>query len=179
MPSRKGDAAFSIILEGRGKPAELRVPADALRAVGLGATAGLRSMSPPALLGQAVRRGDLANLQTTPFAAAGRLSPVLQVLAIGEIAADKLPFAPSRNLPPALIARVLSGALVAGALYASRGRRAASGAPLGAAAAAIASLAGERLRVSATQRLGLPNAALGLLEDGLVVLLGSRLLGRT
>ncbi len=176
MPSRKGESAFSIRLEGQGKPAELRVPADALRAAGLGATAGLRSMSPPALLGQAVRRGDLANLQNTPFGAAGRLSPVLQILAIGEIAADKLPFAPSRNLPPALIARVLSGALVAAALYASKGRPATSGATLGAAAAALASFAGERLRVSGTEKLGLPNAALGLVEDALVVLLGSRIL---
>ena len=168
----------SLRIEGQGKPVEVEIPADALRAVALGATAGLRSMSPPALLGQAIRRGDMANLGNTPFGAVGRFSPLLQVLAIGEIAADKLPFSPSRNLTPALIGRILSGALVSAALYASRGRPAASGAPLGAVAAALASLAGERIRVSGAQRLGLPSAALGLVEDGLVVLVGSRLLRR-
>ena len=176
MPSRKSNTAFSLRIEGQGRPVELEVPADALRAVALGATAGLRSMSPPALLGQAIRDGDMANLQGTPFGTVGRLSPLLRLFAVGEIAADKLPFAPSRNLPPALIARVLSGALVAAALYTSRGRPATSGASLGGVAAALSSLAGERLRVSGTEKLGLPNAALGLVEDGLVVLLGSRLL---
>jgi uncharacterized membrane protein len=118
----------------------------------------------------------MANLGNTPLGAVGRFSPLFQILAIGEIAADKLPFSPSRNLPPALLGRILSGALVSAALYASRSRPAASGALLGAVAAMLASLAGERIRVSGAQRLGLPSAALGLVEDGLVVLVGSRLL---
>jgi uncharacterized membrane protein len=169
----------SFKTEGHGR-AELEVSAAAFKALTMGAIAGLRSMAAPALVAQAVRRGDVVSLQedTPLFGALSRFSPLLRLLMVGEMFADKLPFSPSRNLPPSLVFRVLSGALVGAALFASEGRRGAAGAPLGAVGAALASSYGERLRVAGTEKLRVPISVLGHVEDGIVLLVGTRLLRR-
>lgn len=159
----------------------LKVYPATAKAAGLGAIAGLRSMAAPALLSRAIRRGYIGGLQDTPFAALGSLkvSAVLQLLMIGEMVADKTPFIPSRTSAPALLGRVLSGALVGATLFASEGRRGISGATLGALSAISAAYAGERLRMIGTEKLELPGQPLGLLEDGIVLFGGTRLLRRT
>jgi len=134
-------------------------------------------MAAPALLARSARSGDVP-LSDTAFGSLQRLSPVLQLLMIGEMVADKAPIAPSRNLAPSLVFRTLSGALVGAALFASEGRPGASGARLGAIAAVLSSLYGERLRVQGSKRLGVPNVVLGHLEDGIALLAGTRLLRR-
>ena len=150
------------------------------RAAGLAAIAGLRSMAAPALLSRAVRRGDVEGLQDTPFAALGfpKVSTALQLMMIGEMIADKTPFVPSRTSPPALLGRALSGALVGTALFTSEGRRGTSGAVLGTLCAVAAAYAGERLRAEGTEKLGLPDIVLAFVEDGIVLLGGTRLLRR-
>ena len=50
------------------------------------------------------------------------------------------------------------------------------GGAMGAVSAMAAAYAAERLRVQITQRLGLPNAVAGLLEDVIVLFGGPRLL---
>jgi uncharacterized membrane protein len=166
----------SLRTEGHGR-LELELSSAVIKALSLGVVAGLRSMTPPALLARSINRGDLP-LSGTPFAVVGRLSPLLQVLMVGEMVADKAPFAPSRNLAPSLIFRTLSGALVGAAIFASEGQRAAEGAPLGAVAAVLGSAYGERLRVQGRRKLGVPNVVLGHLEDGMALLTGTRLLQR-
>jgi uncharacterized membrane protein len=81
-----------------------------LRALGFGALAGSRSLSPPAMLSL-----YLARRSATPDdPAAQRLSSptavvALNALALGELAADKFPQAPNRTFPPALIGRMITG----------------------------------------------------------------------
>ncbi len=148
------------------------------RTTGLAAIAGLRSLAAPALLSRALRRGDTEGLQGIPFAALGKpkVSTTLQLLMVGEMIADKAPFVPSRTSPPALLGRALSGALVGAALFAAGKRHPVSGAALGALSAVAAAYTGEKLRVSGTENLGIPNPILGLLEDGIVLFGGTRLL---
>ena len=98
------------------------------------------------------------------------------LLEIGEMLADKLPITPSRTSPPPLLGRMASGGLVGAALFASESRRAVAGGALGAAAALVAAYAGERLRARAAQKLGLSDPAVALIEDGIVLLVGARLL---
>jgi uncharacterized membrane protein len=69
-----------------------------------------------------------------------------------------------------------SGALVGAALFASEDRGQAVGGILGAVAALASAYAGESLRVQTAQRLGVPDPLVALLEDGLVLLAGARLL---
>jgi uncharacterized membrane protein len=98
---------------------------------------------------------------------------------VGEMVADKTPFIPSRTSAGPLLGRAASGALVAAALRASGGRGdKGSAALLGALSAAAAAFAGENLRTQGAQRLGIPDLALALLEDGLVLVAGTRLLRR-
>ncbi len=158
----------------------IEVSPDALRTVALAAISGVRSMAAPALLARAVSRGDVSGLRATPFALLGdaRVSTVMQALMVGEMIGDKTPFVPSRVSTGPLFGRALSGALVGSALFASRRRQGLSGALLGAAAALAGVYAADRLRSATTQGLGLPDPLFGLLEDGLVLTGGSRLLRR-
>ena len=158
----------------------IQVTPDALRAVAFAAISGVRSMAPPALLSRAVRRGDVSGLRATPFALLGddRVQALLQTLMLGEMVGDKTPFIPSRTSAGPLFGRALSGALVGSALFATRKRRGLSGALLGAASALAGVYAADRLRSATTQGLGLPDPLFGLLEDGLILIGGSRLLRR-
>jgi uncharacterized membrane protein len=126
-------------------------------------------MSAPALLSRSASRGDIGNIEGTPFAflASPRTARILTVLAIGEALADKLPFSPNRISAPGLIGRMASGALVGAALFAAAERRAAIGAGLGLLAAAAASYPSYYLRVKTQEKLGAPNWAVGLVEDTL------------
>lgn len=150
----------------------------AARALGLGAVAGLRTMAAPAALSRAVERGDIGGLDGTPFAALGspRISTTMRLLEIGELVGDKLPVAPSRTSPLPLLGRAAIGAFVSAALFASSGQRTATGGALGAVSAMASAYAAERLRMQITRRLGVPNVAVGLLEDGIVLFGGPRLL---
>ncbi len=162
----------------RNKDIVIEVSPDNLRAVALAAISGVRSMAAPALLARAAARGVLSGLGTTPFAALGdeRAASLLQTLMVGEMIGDKTPFIPSRTAAGPLFGRALSGALVGSALFASRGRQGLSGALLGAASAIAGVYAADRLRSATTQGLGLPDSLFGLLEDGLILVGGSRLL---
>ena len=139
------------------------------RALALGAVAGVRSMSAPALLSRAASRGDIEGIEGTSFAflASSRAARILTILAVGEALADKLPFSPDRISTPGLIGRMASGGLVGAALFAAAERRAVIGAGLGLLAAAAASYPSYYLRVKAQEKFGVPNWALGLVEDAL------------
>ena len=150
-----------------------------LRAAGLGAVAGLRSMAAPAALSRTAQRGDLEGLRDTPLALLGsrKVSTLLSLFEVGELIGDKLPVMPSRTLPPPLIGRGASGALVGAALFAAARRRGATGGVLGAVSALAGAYAGELLRTLGAQRLGVPDLPLALVEDA-IALFGAYLLLR-
>ena len=149
-------------------------PKTPLSAVGLGAVAGIRSMTPPALLSRAASRGKIRNIRKTPFGflASPRAATWLTVLAAGEISADKLPFSPDRISLPGLAGRLGTGALVGAALYAADGRRGAAGGALGALSSLASSYLSFYLRNGAQERFGLPNPAGGVVEDAIALSLG-------
>jgi uncharacterized membrane protein len=103
---------------------------------------------------------------------------VLTALALSELAADKTPWIPSRISPPALVGRVLSGALAGAAVAAPHRKMSVGRALLGAAAAVASSFAFYKLRRLATREWGIPNVVAGLMEDAVAVALGNRLLAR-
>ena len=156
---------------------EFEVTPATFRTLGLAAAAGLRSMSAPALLARAVRRGDLKASGLPAVVGSPKVSILLSILATGEMIADKTPFIPSRTTAPALLGRLLSGGLAGAALFASEGRRRNSGAILGALSALAGAYAGERFRAVGARK-GVPDPILGLLEDRLVYTIGKRLLRR-
>ncbi len=149
-----------------------------LKTLGLGAIARLRSMAAPALLSQAAVRGTVTGLEGTPFGVLGsrKVSALLGAMALGEVIADKTPLVPSRTSPPALLGRMVVSALVGAALFAPDRRRAVVGGALGAVSTVVAAYTGEHLRALGSERLSVPDPLLGLLEDGLVLFFGTRLL---
>ncbi len=92
-----------------------------------------------------------------------RLRTALLVAAAGELVADKTPWIPPRGDAPLLLGRVMSGALAGGVVGGGRGAR------VGAATAAASTYASERLRALLGQRLGVPDPALAVGEDALVL----------
>ena len=142
----------------RRKRVEFEVTPATLKTLGLAAVAGLRSMAVPALGYKDV-------------------SALLSLLSIGEMVADKTHLVPARTSAPALLGRILSGALAGSVLFADEGRRGNSGAILGALSAFAAAYTGERLRATGVRR-GIPDPILGVLEDRFVLTLGTRLLRR-
>jgi uncharacterized membrane protein len=161
----------------RRKRVDFEITPATFETLGLAATAGLRSMAAPALLARAIRRGDLRAPDPLPALGSPKVSALLALLAIGEMVADKTPLVPSRTSAPALLGRLLSGALAGATLFVAEGRRRNSGAILGALSAFAAAHAGERLRAAGVQK-GIPDPILGTLEDKIVLVLGRRVLRR-
>jgi uncharacterized membrane protein len=131
-----------------------------------GVTAGLRTMTGPALLALAQQQpgGGRIWLLASP-----RTARVLTALALGELVFDKLPFVPNRIAPGSLAGRLLSGGMC-GAAVVSENQ--AAGALLGIAGALVSSFAGYALRKSAVQASGVPDALIGFAEDGVAIGLG-------
>ena len=161
------------MLRGR-KRVEFEVTPATFKTLGLAATAGLRSMAAPAFLARAVQHGDL-RAPELPALGSPKISALLAILAVGEMVADKTPLVPSRTSAPALLGRLLSGALTGATLFVAEGRQRNSGAILGALSALAAAYAGERLRATGVQK-GIPDPILGTLEDRIVLALGRRVL---
>src|SRR6185437_8373979 len=86
-------------------------------AIGIGAVAGLRALTAPAVLAWAAER-RLIRLGSSPLAtilstAAKRITD----FAVSELIADKLPFTPSRLNAAPLASRIVSGAICGATIY--------------------------------------------------------------
>lgn len=146
-------------------------------AAGLGAVVGMRSMSGPALLSHYLmhhpwwrRPRGLAGVL-----ASGTVAGVLEVLAAGEMVADKTPVVPDRTELPALLGRAVIGAFCSAVVADRRGGSRVGAMLVGAGAAVGATFLAYHLRKEAGNRFHVPDPLLGLVEDGLVLAAGSRL----
>ena len=142
-------------------------------AAGIGAVAGLRTFTGPALVSQAARTGSI-DLEGTPFKflSTQRAADVTTGLAVLELVADKLPFTPDRTSPGPLIGRAISGGLAGAAVCAARKRDWVPGAIVGAVAAIGAAFAGYLFRRSLTKSAGAPDLLVALAEDAITIGLG-------
>jgi uncharacterized membrane protein len=136
------------------------------RTAGLAALSGSRTTLGPAFVAK-----DSARLR--------RLRPLMLGMAACELVIDKLPGIPNRTVGAPLMARALTGSLVA---LASRTRLRPGGAvvaaALGAVAATVGALVAFRLRRRLSGWLGggkIANAASGVIEDGLALASGRAL----
>ncbi len=135
----------------------------------MGAVAGLRSMSSPAIVSQFVRSGLLPTGHSRiSFLDRPATAKALAVLAVGELVADKLPFMPRRTKAPAVAARALSGGFSGGAIASSNRKSVFAGAMLGAAAAVGATYGAYALRRQAAQKFHLADPVVAIIEDVLV-----------
>ncbi len=150
-----------------------------VKAICMGVVAGMRSMSAPAFVSSYLARKESKELADSPFGLMGsrRVVQALTIAAVGEMVADKLPVIPDRIAPGPLAARILSGALCGASLCTAEGKRARVGAICGGLSAVASAYAFYHLRRKIGQTEALPDAALGLSEDALVIGTGLSVLG--
>jgi len=124
------------------------------KAFGIGAVAGLRTMTAPAAT---------LGAKDSPWTGVGRL------LALGEYIADKLPAIPARVSPPALIVRAISGGWCGGTVANRLGDSRPVGIACGVAGSLGGAWVGYTLRKYCTEKRGIPDAALAVAEDALAI----------
>lgn len=151
-----------------------------LRALGIGAISGLRSLTAPALVSYLASQQRSSALDASPLKslASKETAGVLCVLAAGELVADKLPVTPNRTVPGSVVFRALSGALVGATICAEEGESPAAGAIFGMLGAVGATYAAYYLRKAADRETGLPDTIVALVEDAIAIGGGLSLLRR-
>ncbi len=127
---------------------------DLARSFGIGAAAGLRSMTAPA---------------ATLAGADSHWTGPARLAAAGEMVVDKLPVAPPRLMPVALAVRVLSGAFCGRVLAKRAAGSQALGTVAGAVGAFVASYGGYYARQYVTVHQRAPDLPVALVEDALAL----------
>ncbi len=138
-----------------------------VKVITVGIVSGMRSMGGPALVSQYLTQHPSETLEESSLGWLGtpRAALITKFLAVGEIVGDKLPMTPNRIAPGPLFGRVMSSALCGAALYASAGRKPATGAMLGIAAAVLGAFGFFSLRMSLGQASKIPDPVIGAVED--------------
>ena len=135
-------------------------------ALGLGVVAGLRSLTPPAVVTWAAYFGWL-NLNNSPLAFMGSIitAAIFSLLALVELFLDLQPSTPRRTAALPLTARILMGGLCGACLYAAGHQSLVIGAILGAVGAVIGAFAGYEIRKRLVGALNIRDTFIALLED--------------
>jgi uncharacterized membrane protein len=133
---------------------------------GIGVAAGLRALTPPAIVAWAAHFGWL-NLNNSSFAFVGSTiaAVIFSLLAVFELIGDVRPQTSKRTAPAPLITRILMGALCGACLCAGRNQSLTIGAILGAVGAVIGAFAGYEVRKKLVTTLNIKDIFIALLED--------------
>ena len=138
----------------------------------LGGLTGCRSMTPMAILCWFAYNHHLAVHQSWAFWTTRLITVVIfAVLAAGELIGDKLPMAPNRTSPFALVARVAFGGLIGAIAATGLHGSAIEGILLGTISAFAGTFLSFHLRHWLVKDQGFPDLAVALFEDGLVIAL--------
>jgi uncharacterized membrane protein len=148
-------------------------------ALGLGFAAGLRSLTPPAVVAWAAHLGWL-NLNNSPLGFMASIIAVIifSLLAVVELIGDLRPQTPKRTAPVPLIARILMGGLCGACICAAGNQSLIVGAIAGAVGGLVGAFAGYEIRRRLVRALNIKDIFIALLEDlvtiGLACLLVTR-----
>jgi uncharacterized membrane protein len=139
-----------------------------LLALLIGIVAGLRAMTPPALVAWAAHLGwlDLSG-SWLGFLANAWVRWILTLLAIVELVTDQLPSTPSRTVPIQFGARIATGAL-SGAAVGAAGGAMVGGLLAGIVGAVIGTLGGRALRARLASAFGSDRPA-AFIEDAVAI----------
>jgi len=137
---------------------------------GIGVIAGLRSLTPLAVVSWAVHWGWL-DLTGSRLALLGSTAAavIISLLALAELVVDKLPTTPKRTAPVPLGARAFTGALSAIMIFASAHQSIAAGAILGGLGGVVGAFAGYEVRHQLVANRRLPDFAVALAEDAVAI----------
>ena len=142
-------------------------------ALGIGFAAGLRSLTPPAVVAWAAFLGWL-NLRDSPLAFMGSILGVIisSLLAMFELfVVDLSPSTPKRTTFAPLTFRILTGGLCGACLCAASNQSLMIGALLGAIGGVIGAFAGYEIRRRLVAALNVKDIFIALLEDAVTIAL--------
>src|SRR5690348_10137045 len=129
----------------------------------IGLFAGLRSMTPPAMVGWAVYLGWITLGRRLSLIGSLPAVIILSLLAVGEIVFDKLPNTPNRTAPPGLIGRIVTGGLTGACVSIAGGRSVVAGVGLGVLGGVVGCFGGYQVRARLAKSL--PDFNVALVED--------------
>ena len=140
---------------------------------GIGVTAGLRTMTAPAVVAWAAHLGWI-HLSGSPLAFMGSVWAVAlwTFLALAEAVVDQLPSTAARTTAAPLITRIIMGMLTGACLGAGEGALLSVAALLGAIGAVAGTFGGYQASVRLVRLLHVPDAAVAIPEDLVAVGLG-------
>ncbi len=135
-------------------------------ALAIGFAAGLRALTPPAVVAWAAHLGWL-HLNNSPLAFMGSIIGVgiFSLMAVIELIADLLPQTGKRTAPLPLFARIVLGGLCGACVCAASNQSLIIGAILGALGGVIGAFAGYEIRRRLVTTLHLKDIFVALLED--------------
>jgi len=136
----------------------------------IGFAAGLRSLTPPAVVAWAAHLGWLTLPGALDFMGSTAAVAIFTVLALGEWVADKWwARIPNRTSIPALVARILTGGLAGACIAVAAGESLWLGAVLGKIGGIVGAFSGFYVRRHLTQGLRLPDLPVALVEDAIAI----------
>jgi uncharacterized membrane protein len=140
---------------------------------GIGVTAGLRTMTAPAVVAWAVRIGWI-NLAGSRLAFMGSrwALALFTIGALMEYMVDLLPSTPARTTMGPLAARIFMGMLTGACVSTGAGMSLWVGVLIGAIGAVAGAFGGQHLRARLVRHLHIPDAAIAIPEDLVAVSLG-------
>jgi uncharacterized membrane protein len=135
-------------------------------ALGIGFAAGLRALTPPAVMAWAAHLGWL-NLNNSPLAFMGSIitAVIFSLLAAFELIGDVRPSTPKRTAPVPLVVRILMGGLCGACICVAANQSLIIGAILGAVGGVIGAFAGYEIRRRLVTALNIKDIFIALLED--------------
>jgi uncharacterized membrane protein len=139
-------------------------------AAAIGAVAGLRTFTAPAIVSWAAASGDLRVKQRgLRMLRSAATANTFLVLAAGELIADKTPYIPDRIDAAPLAGRIVSGGLCGAAICSARRESPVAGAILGGLGAVGGAFLGYHLRKHAVRKHHVPDLGAALVEDAVAV----------
>jgi uncharacterized membrane protein len=140
---------------------------------GIGVTAGLRTMTAPAVVAWATHLGWV-HLAGSPLAFIGStwVVAIFTIGALTEYVVDLLPSTPARTTTAPLTARIVMGMLTGACVGIGTGMTLWVGVLLGAIGAVAGAFGGQHLRAVLVRSFRVPDAAIAIPEDLVAVSLG-------
>jgi uncharacterized membrane protein len=150
---------------------KLKIDKPVWQVLSIGLLAGMRTASAPAITSYILSHHKSKILAKSPlsFLQSNAVANGLKFMAIAEFVGDKLPSAPNRIKPVALIGRGISGALAGAGIFKAAGESAVTGALIGGAAAIASTFGSFFLRKATVKGTGIIDPIIGAIEDALVV----------
>ena len=136
----------------------------------IGVVAGLRALTPLAVVSWAAHLGRLAVVGTgLAFLGFAATAYIATLLAIAELVADKLPQTPSRKTAMPFVVRIVSGGLC-GAALGTAGLSVIGGLVAGALGAVAGTFGGYEFRARLVKAIGGNDLPIALLEDAIAII---------